>query len=47
MATGLTVAFTVLVVLAVVAAAGYLIDMSAPDERGDEVPPPQRTATLP
>lgn len=46
MATGLTVAFTVLVVIAVVAAAGYLIDASVPDER-DEVSPPQHPATLP
>ena len=46
MATGLTVAFTVLVVLAVVAAIGYMIDESVPDER-DEVSPPRHTATLP
>jgi Na+-transporting methylmalonyl-CoA/oxaloacetate decarboxylase gamma subunit len=38
--TGLIVAFIVLVVLAVVAAAGYVIDRSVPED-GDEAPLPR------
>jgi hypothetical protein len=44
-ATGLTVAFTVLVVVAVVAAVGYMIDASVPDDDG-EIPRSQHTGTL-